>query len=289
MAYRSLWAETNPYALEMERERAAGSGGWSGIGKLLGKGLSALAPERANEAFDPAARVSDTNVPFKKAGFFRSLAGDRSNALNSAAKIRGVDIDQSSVAAEQDEKRKKELLKEQQGFIDNRQRERLGAEARLAEIKHHDDNIKRLDSDNTWMERFRAKNLFDQQNREDWLQNRKALRGVPQALDPSTKRLNDQRAAKMEADAASQKSMSDLLGGVNEPVAPAGRGLWSTLGDAMTASPVSPLGIGSMFMGARQSAPPAAKSPTINDEIEIDPNDLIGLDPALEDDDDGMQ
>lgn len=285
-AYRSLYSETNPYALEMERERAAGNGGWSGIGKLIGKGLSALAPERANEAYDPAARVSDTNVPFKKAGFFRSLAGDRSNSWNSAAKIRGVDIDQSSVAAEQDEKRKKELLKEQQGFIDNRQRERLGAEARLAEIKHHDDNIKRLDNDNTWMERFRAKNLFDQQNREDWLQNRKALRGVPQALDPSTKRLNDQRAAKMEAEANAAKNP------LWKPGADAGtpeRSLWSTLGDAMTASPASPLGLGSMFMGARQSAPPAAKSPTLNDEIEIDPNDLIGLDTALEDDDDGMQ
>jgi len=285
MAYRSLWAETNPYALEMERERAAGSGGWSGIGKLLGKGLSALAPERANEAFDPAARVSDTNVPFKKAGFFRSLAGDRSNALNSAAKIRGVDIDQSSVAAEQDEKRKKELLKEQQGFIDNRQRERLGAEARLAEIKHHDDNIKRLDSDNTWMERFRAKNLFDQQNREDWLQNRKALRGVPQALDPSTKRLNDQRAAKMEADAAGQKTMADLLKGDGTETGP--RPLWSVLGDVLP--PTNPFVLGDMLLNRnRQTAQPAAKSPTLNDEIEIDPNDLIGLDPALEDDDDGM-
>jgi len=289
MAYRSTWAQSNPYALQIEAENNAHTTGWGGFGKLLGRGLSAVAPERANEAYDPAARVSDTNVPFKKAGFFRSLAGDRSNALNSAAKMRGVDIDQSSSAAEQEEARKLDFEKTRQGFLDNRLREKLGADARLAEIKHHDDNIKRLDSDNTWMERFRAKNLFDQQNREDWLQNRKALRGVPQALDPSTKRLNDQRAAKMEADAASQKSMSDLLGGVNEPVAPAGRGLWSTLGDAMTASPVSPLGIGSMFMGARQSAPPAAKSPTINDEIEIDPNDLIGLDPALEDDDDGMQ
>lgn len=288
-AYRSLYSETNPYALEMERERAAGSGGWSGIGKLLGRGLSSVAPERANAGYDPAARVSDTNVPFQKAGFFRSLAGDRSNALNSAAKMRGVDIDQSSVAAEQEEARKLELMKEQQGFLDRRLQEKLGADARLASLKHNDQFIRDQDRDAAYMDRLRAKFNFDRDSADHRFDNSKQLRSVPQALDPSTAALNEQRAAKMRTDAAAQKASTDLLSGVNEPTAPAGRGLWSTLGDAMTASPVSPLGIGSMFMGARQSAPPAAKSPTLNDEVEIDPNDLIGLDPALEDDDDGMQ
>lgn len=271
MAYRSLWAETNPYALQLERENNEPTRGWGGFGKLLGRGLSSLVPERTNETFDPAARVSDTNVPFQKAGFFRALAGDRSNMLNSAAKMRGVDIDQSSVAAEQEQKRKDAFMREQQGFMDNRLREKLGADARLAEIKHHDDNLMRLDKDASYNERLRNKFNLDSELLDRRLGNQRTLRGVPQALDPSTVRVNEGRANKMAADAAQAKSISDLLA---EPDAPKGRGLWGTVSNMLG-------------WGAQDQTPARQTVPSDDDEeILIDPADLqeLGIDPDEDED-----
>jgi len=90
----------NPYALQTHEP-----GRDHGLWDVIGRGIRATVPERANPAFDKTKPVDDKNTPYIKPGFFRAMLGDKGRDFNTDAMLNDRDIQIDKMLGDEEEAR----------------------------------------------------------------------------------------------------------------------------------------------------------------------------------------
>ena len=98
----------NPYSLQTHEP-----GRDHGLWDVIGRGIRATVPERANPAFDKTKPVDDKNTPYVKPGFFRAMLGDRGRDYNTDAMLNDRDIQIDKMLGDEEDDRINKFTEQQ--------------------------------------------------------------------------------------------------------------------------------------------------------------------------------
>jgi len=267
---RNKYTEDVAQAQEPSRDR--------GLWSVLGRAIRSTVPTRANEGYNPNVPASDTNTPYVKPGFFRAMLGDRGADLNTAAMLQGRDLKQGLDMANTQAGYGNEQRGLETKAVNDRELFAGGIREKIERIRA--DNAMNRDAARNWMGlgQIGQKAKFDQERDTARFGNAKTLRGIPQALDPSVVRMNEQRGNAAEKNATRPtlieqiQKLKELQPATSEDSLSPWASFLNTLKGPNASQPQLPQ---TPQTGPTTTQAPA--NPNTPSVIKIDPNDLRTL------------